>query len=109
MTAWRIAAAVALAAALGVPLLMPFAHLAAQDIPDSPVDTLSQSPWRWSLDDATRIGRLAANTLLLVAGTCVIAVPAGTVLALLLFRAQLRGRRALLALLVFFLFVPLPV
>src|SRR5262249_9343138 len=52
---------------------------------------------------------LASNTLLLVSGTCLLAVPAGTVLAVLLFRTVVPGQRVWLALLVLILFVPLPV
>lgn len=97
MTLLRIAAAIGLGLLLGLPLLQPFARLHDPAV------------WEWSLDDVERVVRLLANTLLLVGASCAIAVPAGTLLAVLLFRANIPGRRVLLALLVLFLFVPLPV
>ncbi|MFO0807298.1 MAG: hypothetical protein U0746_01605 [Gemmataceae bacterium] len=57
--------------------------------------------WRWS--------SLAANSLCLVAGTCVLALPVGTLLALLLERTDLIGRKWIQRGLIVALFVPLPV
>lgn len=97
MSAWRAAFCLGLGLVLGMPLLLPFGRL------------LDADAWQWSDGDLIRIGRLTANTLLLVGGTCLIAVPAGTLLAVLLFRTAMSGHRVLLALLVLLLFVPLPV
>jgi iron(III) transport system permease protein len=93
----RIVAAIGLGLLLGLPLLQPFAGLRDARV------------WEWEPDDVERVARLLANTLLLVGATCLAAVPAGTLLAVLLFRANIPGRRLLLVLLVLFLFVPLPV
>jgi iron(III) transport system permease protein len=97
MTVWRITAGIGLGLLLGLPLLQPFVRL------------LEPATWNWTADDLLRVGWLAGNTLLLVSGTCLLAVPAGTLLAVLLFRTHLPGRRVGLALVVFLLFVPLPV
>lgn len=51
--------------------------------------------------------QLALNTLLLAGATCAISVPLGTVLAWLLVRTDLPGRKAALVLLGTMLFVPL--
>jgi iron(III) transport system permease protein len=82
---------------LAVPLIQPFGRV------------LHADAWDWSTDDLERIRFLARNTSFLIAGTCAIAVPAGTLLAVLLFRTAFVGRRLLLALLALLLFVPLPV
>ena len=58
------------------------------------------------LDDPRQLS-LMRNTLLLAAGSCAVALPLGTVLALLLFRTDVFGRRLGLYLLVAMLFVPL--
>ena len=50
---------------------------------------------------------LMRNTLLLAAGACAIGVPLGTLLACLLLRTDVGGRRAALLVLVTMLFVPL--
>ncbi|AMV39620.1 ABC transporter permease [Planctomyces sp. SH-PL62] len=55
-----------------------------------------------------RPARLAAETLIVVAGTEALALPIGVLLALLLFRTDVWGRRFLLAALGLALFVPLP-
>jgi iron(III) transport system permease protein len=54
-----------------------------------------------------RTFQLLLNTLLLAGATCAISVPLGTVLAWLLTRTDLLGRRLWLALLGLMLFVPL--
>ncbi len=96
MTLARAAIAMALSLALGWPLVQPFARL------------VGAASWQWEPGDLERIARLAANTLLLVGGTCLLAVPAGTLLAVLLIRTHLPGRRVLLGVLVLLLFVPVP-
>src|SRR5688572_291792 len=50
---------------------------------------------------------LALNTLWLVVGTCAISLPIGTLLAVLLVRCDIAGRRSLLWLLAISLFMPL--
>ena len=55
----------------------------------------------------TRTVTLLQNTLLLTAGTCAISLPLGTVLAWLLARTDLPGRRLGMVLLGLMLFVPL--
>lgn len=52
--------------------------------------------------------RLAASSLSVVLGTEAIALPVGVPLALLLFRTDLRGRRAGIALAILMAFVPMP-
>ena len=92
MNLWRAAAAIGLALVVGMPLLQPFSRLR------------DAAAWQWSTDDLERIGRLAANTFLLAGGTVLLAVPAGTLLAVLLFSqrrwAASHRRVLLLALLV---------
>ncbi len=95
MTAWRATAAVALVLLVGVPLIGPYGALAQPDL--------------WDAGDLARISRLALNTILLVSATCLLAVPAGTLLAVLTFRTCVPGRRLALGLVVLLLFVPLPV
>ena len=55
----------------------------------------------------TRVRGLLLNTLLLAAGTCAISLPVGTVLALVVVKTDLVGRRLLAVLLGILLFVPL--
>jgi iron(III) transport system permease protein len=50
---------------------------------------------------------LALNTLLLVAGTCAISLPLGTLLAVLVARTDVPGRKLLVLLLAMLLFMPL--
>src|SRR5687767_4034846 len=57
--------------------------------------------------DDLRILILARNTFLLSSGACAFSLPVGTFLAILLWRTDLRGRKAALAILVAMLFVPL--
>ena len=59
--------------------------------------------------EADRIAGLAGNTLALAAGACLVAVPAGTLVALALERAGVPGRGVLRWLVLVGLFVPLPV
>jgi iron(III) transport system permease protein len=97
MSGWRVVTAVVLGSLLGAPLLWPFARL------------VEPATWVWNGDDVYRIAHLALNTILLVGGTCLIAVPVGTILAVLLFRTSMPWRRGAVVVLVLLLFVPLPV
>jgi iron(III) transport system permease protein len=54
-----------------------------------------------------RVGRLWLNTAILAGEVCLIALPLGTLLAILLFKTDVPGRQAALWLLVGMLFVPL--
>jgi iron(III) transport system permease protein len=89
--------AAALLAFVALPLLLPMRALAWSDT------------WEWSAGDAARLRQLSENTFVLCAGTIAIALPAGILLATLLFRTSFFGRRFLLCFLVLMLFVPLPV
>jgi ABC-type Fe3+ transport system permease subunit len=97
VTWWRWSAAAALGLLIGVPVVLPFSGV------------FSAAAWDWQADDAARVFRLAANTLLLVGGTLLIVVPAGVLVALVLFRSRLPGRRLGGAILLLLLFVPVPV
>jgi iron(III) transport system permease protein len=55
----------------------------------------------------TRLQSLAINTLQLIGGACLIAIPLGTLLAFLVVKTDLPGRRVLAVLLGALLFVPL--
>lgn len=96
MTRWRLLVGAVLLLAIGAPLLLPFATLASHP-----------AAWRVWLE-ADRLLLLARNTVLLVALTLTLALPAGVVGAVLLFRTDLPLRRALAFLAVVALFVPLP-
>jgi iron(III) transport system permease protein len=61
-----------------------------------------------ALLDGPRLLFLGRNSLLLVAGTLALCLPAGVVTAVLLYRTDLPFRRALRALVLLTLFVPLP-
>lgn len=96
MTGWRAAVLALLLVLIGLPLLTPFR------------DAFSH-PAAWHVwDEGGRLLELARNTLLLVAGTLALALPAGVVGAVLLYRTDLpyRGLFRFVALLT--LFVPLP-
>lgn len=85
----------ALLSPLVLPLLLPLGHL-----------FFSQS---WSaLLESERVFQLLANTLGVCSFICLLVVPIGLVLALLLFRTDLPGRSALRLALGVALFVPLP-
>lgn len=96
MTAWRLGVATILLLCVGLPLFVPLAEW-----------------WRegggfevWS--ERERIGLLADNTLLLVGGTLLLALPAGIVSAFLLYRTDVPLRELWRFLTVLALFVPLP-
>src|SRR5205085_7670618 len=96
MARWRLGVAAVATVVLGVPLLLPFAELAAE-------------PAGWSAwHDYPRQLALAGTTLALVAGVLTVCLPLGTALAVLLYRSDLPGRSALRKLIVVALFVPLP-
>ena len=57
------------------------------------------------MDDHGRL--LSRNTFALVAGTCLVVVPAGTCLAWIIFRTDVAGRRMAQALVATLLFIPL--
>jgi iron(III) transport system permease protein len=96
VSGWRIAVLALLVLLIGLPLYSPFRDAFAY-------------PGAWHVwDEAGRLFGLARNTLFLVAGTLALALPAGVVGALLLYRTDLpfRGVFRFVALLT--LFVPLP-
>lgn len=88
MTSWRVCALVGLLFLVGVPLALPFFEFA----PYPP-----------------RSFFLLLNTLLLVVGTVIIALPLGIVMAVLLYRTDLPFRGLLRFLTLLMLFVPLAV
>ncbi len=96
MARWRLTVAAVLMAVLGVPLLLPFAGLAAEPA--------GWSAWR----DFPRQLALAGTTLALLAGVLIVDLPLGTALAVLLYRSDLPGRAVVRKLIVVALFVPLP-
>jgi iron(III) transport system permease protein len=93
---WRLAVAVLLSLLIGVPLLLPFLDLCRHP-----------SAWHaWR--EADRFALLARNTLLLLGGVLLLAVPAGVAGAVLLYRTDLPWRRAFRFATILTLFVPLP-
>src|SRR5262245_23190920 len=96
MTAWRVILTAGLAAVIAGPLAAPLLEL-----------LLRQAGWQ-SWRDLDRLAELAGHTLLLAGGAAALAVPAGTLLAVLLERSDLPGRRPLRGLTVLALFLPLP-
>src|SRR5581483_6759689 len=96
VSGWRLVVLALLVVLIGLPLVAPFRDALAY-------------PGAWHVWDETgRLLGLARNTILLVAGTLALALPAGVVGALLLYRTDLpfRGLFRFVALLT--LFVPLP-
>ena len=96
MVRWRIAVAVLLAAIVGWPLVMPFVNLLAEP--------RAWSAWR----DAPRILALTRTTSELIGGVLLVDMPLGIILATLLYRSDLPGRKFLRRVVVVSLFVPLP-
>ena len=94
MRLWRLAPAAGLITLLGIPLMLPF------------VEAFFQGPLPYA--GHQQLLHLAANTLVLVAGTLALALPLGIWLAVLFFRTDLPGRRLLLGGTLFALFIPLP-
>ncbi len=96
MTWTRFGLLLLLGLALGVPLALPATTLVADP------NALS------SLTEFRRTFGLAKNTFYLLAGTLTLALPAGTALAALLYRTDLPCRRTLRFVILWTLFVPLP-
>ncbi|MBI3408320.1 MAG: iron ABC transporter permease [Planctomycetes bacterium] len=97
MTGWRLGSGAGLILVVALPLLFPF---------------FEQPPWHWlALDSAEfpRLGSLAWNSIVLVAGVLALALPLGTLLAVLLFRTDLPLRRAVLFATVLLVFIPVAV
>jgi iron(III) transport system permease protein len=93
---WRLAVALLLLVAAAVPLSLPILDLL-------------RYPGAWAAwAESGRLLQLGRTTLLLVGGTLLLALPAGTAAAILLYRTDLPGRRLLRLLAVLTLFVPLP-
>jgi iron(III) transport system permease protein len=96
VTRSRVAVALILVLFVGLPLAQPFLDLAGR--PEA---------WdEWASPD--RLLGLARNTALLVLGTLALALPTGTLAAVLLYRTDLPGRLLFRALNVAALFIPLP-
>jgi iron(III) transport system permease protein len=89
--------ALVLFAGIGLPLGMPF------------VDLLSHPEGWQAWQELDRLAALAGNTLGLMLGTVALALPIGTVIAVLLYRTDLPGRGFFRFLTILALFVPLPV
>jgi iron(III) transport system permease protein len=97
VTRWRLAVVLALLLVVGVPLAQPLLDLASR-------------PGAWETwAEADRLGPLAWNTILLAAGTLALALPAGALGAVVLYRTDLPLRRLFHFLTVLTLFVPLSV
>lgn len=93
---WRVVVGGILALVVGVPLSWPLVGL-----------VIHPSSWQaWG--DWERIGELAGNTFLLMAGTLVFALPCGTIAAFLLYRTDLPLRYFFRFVVLLTLFVPLP-
>src|SRR5262249_6588236 len=94
MTRWRLAVALLLLLLVALPLLWP-------------VGRLEESAWPTG-ETLHRLAVLHRNTALLVLLVGLLAGPAGVLLAVLLIRTDLPGRRLFACLLLLSLFVPLP-
>jgi len=91
----RAVSTILLLIVLGLPLGLPLRELFARD---------SWSAW----NEVDRVAELVANTLALCALTLLFVLPPGLVLAMLLYRTDLPGRRLFRSVLAIALFVPLP-
>src|SRR5579871_6451503 len=70
---------------------------------------ISLAPAAWHVwSDSARLASLLRNTALLVTGTLALALPAGCLSALVLYRSDVPGRHWLRRLVVLCMFVPLP-
>jgi iron(III) transport system permease protein len=75
----------------------------------APVVELLRLPAGWNpYTEADRLGELAGNSLLLMVGTVLVALPLGVAGGALLFRTDLPGRRFWRFVLILIVFVPLP-
>jgi iron(III) transport system permease protein len=88
--------AILLGLILAVPVLLPVRAAFGSPVPDT-------------AGEAGRIAELAGWTLALAFGAVLVAVPGGTLLALVVERSPVPGRRLLRSLVLVGLFVPLPV
>jgi iron(III) transport system permease protein len=96
MFRWRLSLSLLLGLTVALPLAWPLREL------------FDAGAWP-DAGSLPRLLALAANTSLLLLGTLTLALPLGTLLAILFERTDLPGRRLLLAGLVIPLFVPLPI
>lgn len=96
MIRWRASIAAFLLVVVAVPLAAPLGLLASD-----------ASAWH-SWAEAPRLFALARNTLFLVLGTLALSMPLGIVVAVLLYRTDLPGRRLWRLPMLLTLFVPLP-
>ncbi len=96
LTLWRGAAALLLLALAVVPLGAPLA------------ETIGHGAAAWSATHWRLFPFLFGQTLLLVGGTLLLAMPLGVLFAICLFRTRFPGRRILLFSSLVMLFVPLP-
>jgi iron(III) transport system permease protein len=95
MSRWRATIGLVVLLVVGVPVVTPFLQL------------LSLQGWEaWA--EGFRLGALARNTAALVAGTLALALPVGTIGAVLLYRTDLPLRNGLRFFALLTLFVPLP-
>jgi iron(III) transport system permease protein len=93
---WRLAVTIVVGAIFAAPLAMPLFDLIRQ-------------PEAWLVwTDIDRLWELARNSLALAAGTVALALPIGTIAAVLFYRTDLPGRDGWRFLTVSMLFVPLP-
>ncbi len=96
MTRWRLAVASLLLLFFAVPLVLPFTELLTH--------VGGWAAWH----EGPRLTLLAGNTLRLAGGTLALALPAGILGAVLLYRTDLPFRRLLRYFTILALFVPLP-
>jgi iron(III) transport system permease protein len=96
MTLWRVTIGLMLLGVAVLPVAMPFLEL------------LGESGGWQAWEEWQRLLSLARNTLVLIAGTLVVVLPAGVVGAVLLYRTDLPLRRELRLLTLLTLFIPLP-
>jgi iron(III) transport system permease protein len=96
VSGWRVAVLALLVLLIGLPLYASFRDALA-----------FPGAWHIWLEGGRLLG-LARNTLLLVAGTLALALPAGVVGAVLLYRTDLPGRDFFRFVALLTLFVPLP-
>ena len=96
MFRWRLAVITLLLGLIGLPVALPLIRLLAM-----------ADAWR-GLREGARLTELAINTLRLIGLTLALSLPAGVVLAVLLYRTDLPCRRLFRSFLLLSLFVPLP-